>query len=220
MSFHVNNAGNPGLCSAQPGRCPFGAEAPHYETKEAARAAFELSMETENSTMNSMIVLSSNFGVVNVLNGDLSNREARVALSGGLCGDLALAIHRLTGATPYFLINSYIDEKQLAEAFIENPNSIIAYSSHVVVESLTEPGCFIDSYGQQDNESLQDFWEPGAIIKGTTAMLEHYADADNSARLHKFAKAALALDTAGSSYAYDELDEYSYENDEDEDEED
>lgn len=44
--FHVNPAtGEPGECSARPGNCPYGADAPHYDSKEAARHAFEESMD-------------------------------------------------------------------------------------------------------------------------------------------------------------------------------
>lgn len=41
--FHVNGEGNPGKCTAQAGNCPFGGEADHHSTAEAARAAFEAS---------------------------------------------------------------------------------------------------------------------------------------------------------------------------------
>lgn len=41
-TFHINpQTGVPGECSAKPGNCPYGADAPHYSTKEEARAAFE-----------------------------------------------------------------------------------------------------------------------------------------------------------------------------------
>lgn len=49
MSFHINAKGEPGSCSAKPGNCPFGADAPHYETAAEARAAFEASMSSPYS---------------------------------------------------------------------------------------------------------------------------------------------------------------------------
>lgn len=38
--FHINEEGNPGLCTAQ-FKCPFGSEAEHYPTEAAARKAYE-----------------------------------------------------------------------------------------------------------------------------------------------------------------------------------
>lgn len=41
MAIHINNAGEPGLCSAVNGRCPFGGMDVHFTTVEAARSAYE-----------------------------------------------------------------------------------------------------------------------------------------------------------------------------------
>lgn len=43
--FHINEAGNPGECGAQPGGCPFGKDAAHYDSPESARMAFESSRQ-------------------------------------------------------------------------------------------------------------------------------------------------------------------------------
>lgn len=43
--YHVNAAGEAGPCRATKGGCPFGGEDEHYSSPEAARAAFEESME-------------------------------------------------------------------------------------------------------------------------------------------------------------------------------
>lgn len=45
--YHINNEGNPGLCSAVSGNCPFGGEANHYSSQANARKAFELSMASK-----------------------------------------------------------------------------------------------------------------------------------------------------------------------------
>lgn len=45
--YHINGEGNPGLCKAQNGKCPFGGEANHYSSEENARKAFELSMASK-----------------------------------------------------------------------------------------------------------------------------------------------------------------------------
>lgn len=43
--FHINRAGNPGSCRAQPGNCPFGDESYHYLSSDDARAAYEAQQE-------------------------------------------------------------------------------------------------------------------------------------------------------------------------------
>lgn len=48
--YHVNSAGEAGTCRATKGGCPFGGEDEHYSSPEAARAAFEESMENETTT--------------------------------------------------------------------------------------------------------------------------------------------------------------------------
>lgn len=40
--YHISpTTGNPNLCRAQPGKCPFGANEPHFATKDEARTAYE-----------------------------------------------------------------------------------------------------------------------------------------------------------------------------------
>lgn len=49
MRYHINYKGNPGVCTAQTGGCPFGdAEDDHYSSPEDARVAFEAEWESEN----------------------------------------------------------------------------------------------------------------------------------------------------------------------------
>lgn len=44
--YHINpDTGNPGECSAKLGKCPYGTEVHHYESKEAARVGYEKLME-------------------------------------------------------------------------------------------------------------------------------------------------------------------------------
>lgn len=47
MAFHVNGKGEPGKCTAQPGRCPFGGLEDHHATVEEARLAYEDAMGPE-----------------------------------------------------------------------------------------------------------------------------------------------------------------------------
>lgn len=49
MRYHLNpTTGNPNICRAALGKCPFGAEAPHYGSKEEARRGYE-TLQTSNS---------------------------------------------------------------------------------------------------------------------------------------------------------------------------
>jgi hypothetical protein len=45
--FHIREDGNPGVCSASEGGCPFGANVPHYATKDEARRAYEQLVKDE-----------------------------------------------------------------------------------------------------------------------------------------------------------------------------
>ncbi len=51
MKFHINEAGEPGACSAKK-RCPFGGEDEHYTSPEAARKAYE-QQQSESLTSHS-----------------------------------------------------------------------------------------------------------------------------------------------------------------------
>ena len=45
MRYHVNpKTGNPGVCHAQAGKCPFGGDENHYPSENEARAAYEQKM--------------------------------------------------------------------------------------------------------------------------------------------------------------------------------
>lgn len=46
--FHINDKGDVGECSAGPGRCHYGSDAPHYSTADEARNAYESKMEEES----------------------------------------------------------------------------------------------------------------------------------------------------------------------------
>lgn len=60
MKFHINpTSGDPGLCRAQEGKCPFGADAPHFATREAARQYFERSQKEPFLTAVSKLGIST-----------------------------------------------------------------------------------------------------------------------------------------------------------------
>ena len=218
--LHLSPNG-PAPCGAEAGECPYEASG-HFDSLSAAESAFAEEMggalPQPNRKAAGIIRLSSNLGDFEVLDGDLSDARTRAALSSGLCGDLALAIHRQTGGRPYFLSYSYGSEEALAAAFAEHPNAVIAGATHVVIESPTRPGHFVDSYGQQDQESLEDLYEDAVPIPGTVEMLEHFADQANSERLNRFASSALELDAQSIRYESD-LDELGWDDEDEEDDE-
>lgn len=49
--FHLNGNGDPGLCKASQGNCPFGGDEEHYTSPEAARSAFEGSQNVSLSPL-------------------------------------------------------------------------------------------------------------------------------------------------------------------------
>ena len=221
--IHLSPSG-PAPCGADTGRCPYEADG-HYATAAEAEDAFAAQMggalppaAQSGFADVQTTVLSSNFGEWEVLDGDLTDSRARIALSSGLCGDLALAIHRKTGGTPYFLSFSYQSEEDLARAFAEEPNAVIAASAHVVIESPSTPGEFLDSYGRQDENSLEEVYDEASILRGTPEMLQHFADSKSADRLSRFAQSAIELDRSRVRYDPD-LDGVSWEDfEEDEDE--
>lgn len=46
--FHINPEKGPKPCSAKNGQCPYGSDAPHFETREAAQSEFENILEKQN----------------------------------------------------------------------------------------------------------------------------------------------------------------------------
>lgn len=206
----------PSACRAEQGHCPYEAGG-HFDDEAAADSAFAERMGGFLPAAGRRTVeLSSNLGTVEVADGDLDDPRARAALSSGLCGDLALAIHRQTGGIPYFLSYRFNSAEELAEAFAGEPNSVIAGSCHVLIESPKVPGEFLDSYGRQDTESLEDAYDDAAIIPGTPEMLEHFADQQSAARLTAFAQSAIELDRNGIRYSQD-LDELGWDDEDFED---
>jgi len=212
--LHLSPAG-PAPCGVTTGNCPY-EDGGHYDDVAQAEAAYA---ESQGGSLpvaiQRKITLGSNLGSFEVTDGDLSDPAARAALSTGLCGDLALAVHRKTRGAPYFLSYSFDSPEALAEAFAREPN-VIFTSAHVVLESPTRSGSFLDGNGQQDLESLEEVYEDAVPVRGTPEMLQYFADSGSADRLGNFADSALELDRSGDRYD-SELDGLSWD-DEDEDE--
>jgi len=214
-SYHISpKTKEPAICKATSRNCPYDGE--HFDSE------FEAWKSQEPKKLNdfSFIKLSSNLGSAEVRNGDLSNPTARVLLSTGLCGDLALAIHQKTGATPYFLSFSFSDPEKLSHEFEQDPDNIFRGTSHVLVESPSKSGFCLDAHGQFSKEEIEENWDGAFLVKGTAEMLRRYADEKSAERLGKFADAAIELDRRGESYEFEEEVFSDYDEDEDWEDED
>jgi len=180
--LHLSPDG-PAPCGVTTGTCPY-EDGGHYSGLAEAEAAYAESQggnlpAAARRESHRKIILGSNLGSFEVIDGDLSDPAARTALSTGLCGDLALAIHRKTGGAPYFLSYGFHSEEELAEAFAHEPN-VVFTAAHVMLESPSQPGSFLDGHGQQDLESLEEAYEDAVPIRGTVAMLEHFAESSSA----------------------------------------
>lgn len=222
MRYHINpDTGEALVCSAKDvDSCLYGENTIHGFSRKEVRELYEqkqqdnlFSINMKKVNNNDEIFLSSNLGSARFINGDLNDPLARSILSSGLCGDLALAIHKKTGAKPYFLTFSTSVESFI-EAYKSDPKNIFAATAHVVVESQEE-GCFLDAYGQSSVEDLEENWDGANIVEGTPEMLEFFADAESAERLEKFADTAILLDKQGIQYDFN-MDEYSDDYDEEE----
>lgn len=230
MKFHINTAGDALPCRATVRACVFGGESGsenHFESAESARSFLEAKMAVDSFVSHkredlvaSTVTLSSNLGTFDVDNGDLSNPNARLALSSGLCGGLALAVHNASGADIYFVTHSATETEESFQKKFEADSSSVFEAAHVVTQSLSDPDAFIDSYGHKSREEIEDFYEGVLIIKGTREMAERFAGKDHE-NLEEFALSAIELDRKFKSYEYEsfELDDDEWdEEDEDYDE--
>lgn len=75
--FHIGKKGEPTVCRAKNGNCPFGGEEQHYSTKQEAQQAIENNLEIQHKTVTSTKKTSnitlSNTELVNKLYDNLSN---------------------------------------------------------------------------------------------------------------------------------------------------
>lgn len=214
MKFHINTAGDALPCRATVRACVFGGESGsenHFESAENARSFLEAKMAADSfishkrdDLVESTVTLSSNLGTFEVDNGDLSNPNARLALSSGLCGALAFAIHNVSKADIYFVTYSATEtEESFQKKFEDNPNAVFE-ATHVVTKSFTDPNAFIDSYGHKSREEIEDFYEGALIIKGTREMAKQFSGTDHE-NLKEFALAAIELDRKLEGYGYEDF---------------
>lgn len=197
--FHLTDDG-PKPCKAKVRECPLGGE--HFEEQHVAREAYEALLDRKLGGFRAIVELPCAFGVMRVIDGDLSNFQARNALISGLCGDLAKAIQNKHGGDAYLVCYGVKDEAELAKLWQEG--SIAEAATHALIESKANPGDFMDSYGRKTTADLEDFYgDDIKILKATPEMLQAYTSGAVDA-LSNFADSVLALDASGESYDYQE----------------
>lgn len=206
MKYHVKDDGNLGKCTAEKKECP--------KTHYTSISEYEKVMEEEfgNTQPLKKITLKSNMGEITAIDGDLSDSQTRAALSGGLCIDLALAIHKKTGKQLYALSYSSFTEEDF-----KNDKDVIFRATHIVIQSEHDDEEFVDSYGRSTFEDLEEKYGEPLLIEVTPEMVEHYAGENNQVeKLSKFADTVRKLDKDNIQYDWDE-DEF-YDEDEEFDE--
>lgn len=201
--YHVTADGTPKLCTAQLRPCPLGGE--HFETKQAAKLHAEAKLkeafsEVPASARNTIDVVCE-FGVVQLKDGDLSDPKARMTLVNGLCGDVAKSIHKRTGGEPFFVTYDGLSEPELLEKFAVNSEDLLNVTTHVMIESPTRKGYYLDAYGQKSLDEIREFYgDEINMVRGSKEMLDFYATGKND--LDSFASSALELDQKNQNYSY------------------
>lgn len=203
QKYHVGSDGVPKLCTATRRPCPLGGE--HFESKiEAEKYAEEkLSQEFGSlpSSQTKMIDVVCEFGTIRVKDGDLTDASTRMTLVNGLCGDVASAIQKKTGGNVFFVTYDGLNSEQLEENFKNDSESLLNTTTHVMIESPTQEGKYVDAYGQKSLDEIRAFYgEEINMVKGTDEMLQVYTTGQND--LSNFADSALLLDRNSEGYSY------------------
>jgi len=218
--FHVGPNG-PGICRVDPANpnskgCPFDPEstgANHFDTAKEADQAFEKTMGgavSEPATRKKPIRkkrLSYDLGEIEVLDGDLDDPMARFAFSNGLCGDLANAIYKLDPERKvYFAFETrpgqHHDLDYYSELARTDPDWLVEQACHVLVESKSSPGGYLDSYGVQSADSVRGCW--GVVLEVPKKAFSRFRS-ESRQDLSKFAQAAIQMDNDSVSHDYAEM---------------
>jgi len=218
--FHVGPNG-PGICRTDPSKegsrgCPFDPDSTgenHFDTAKEADSAFaELMGGAVGEPARSKKPirkkkLTYDLGEIEVLDGDLDDPMARFAFSNGLCGDLANAIHKLDPERKvYFAFESrpgqYHDLSLYSELARTDPSGLADMACHVLVESKSSPGEYLDSYGVQSAQAVKEFW--GVVLEVPKRSFSRFRS-ESRQDFSKFAQSAIQMDNDSVSYNYDEI---------------
>lgn len=222
--FHVGPNG-PGICRTEPSLegsrgCPFDPDstgANHFDTAKEADAAFEERMGGavgEPATRKKPIrkkKLNFDLGQIEVLDGDLDDPMARFAFSNGLCGDLANAIYKLDPERKvYFAFETrpgqYHDLEDYSAMARYDPDGLADMACHVLVESKSSPGEYLDSYGVQSADAVRRYW--GVVLEVPKKAFSRFRS-ESRQDFSKFAQSAIRMDNESISYSYDEMSDIS-----------
>lgn len=207
--YHIGENG-PSLCKAVKQDCPYGKDSPHYSDIKEAQTDYEGILTREqggsfaSTQTKSTVELMGSIGNITVEDGNLYEPATRTALITGLCGDLAQAVRKKTGGDIYFVCYDYgeDDNEKFVNEIDEDPDKIFDTTTHVMIESPTKPGTYVDAYGQRNLSDIQEFYgDEITVLKGNQKMLDSYSTG-NAERLGNFADAALDLDKESKGFSY------------------
>lgn len=136
MRYHLKSDGNPGKCTAEKGKCPFGSENPHFSSEATARAFYEKKQTSSFLTIDHMTGIST-------FNKNQFNFDYEVveAFTEGDCWRLAFSLHKKLGYQVFVITDE------------ESTNREDMYFGHMVVRNPSS-GLFIDVNGEHTDEDL------------------------------------------------------------------
>lgn len=149
-----------------------------------------------------MLELHCELGITS-LNPTIADKTTRYTLANGLCGNLAQAIlEHDPSREVYFVTYDCLNEDDLLEVS-KTPEDFHSKTTHVVIKSTDDR--FLDSYGSNTREAIEEFYS-GKLIKGDHSMLrEFYVTEDFKTDKNCYrvlAKSVLDSEKSGISYSH------------------
>lgn len=152
-----------------------------------------------------MLELHCELGITS-LNSTIADKTTRYTLANGLCGNLAQAILEHDPSREVnFVAYDCLNENDLLEVS-KTSEDFHSKTTHVVIKSTDDR--FLDSYGSNTREEIEEFYS-GKLIKGNHSMLREFyvteafeADKDCYRIL---AKSVLDSEKSGISYSHHDL---------------
>lgn len=154
-----------------------------------------------------MIELQGPFGTFE-LDGSLTDLETRSALINGLCGNHAKALLELDPSREVYFVSYDIETpERLNEIHVKGVDEFLSCTVHAVV-STDDPSKFIDAYGLNSRETIEEFYD-GKLIRGTVEQLvTNYITDDYETDQEKYLKLAaeaLSLEALNIGYDYSDF---------------